>query len=241
MSNEATTLNEELIKEMANAGVIYGHKRTKTHPRMKPYIGGARNEIEFIEPEASFSSLEKAVEFMKEKLRGGGLALLLGTAPAAKNAILAFADEFKYPYVVRRWLGGTLTNFKVINQRLNYYLDLRAKKESGELIKYTKKEQHLFTEKINKLSQFFEGLINLKRLPDILFIVDVEAHATAVREARRLKIPIVAILDTDDDPALVDYPIFANDHAKLSIEWVVEKIKKALATVDLKNGNNDLE
>lgn len=231
---ENTVLNEDLIKEMSNLGVFYGHKHTKTNPRMRPFIGAAKNEIEFIEPEATLKSLDEAIAFMKEKVENGGLPLLVGTMPAAKDAVSDLAKEFNWPYVINRWLGGTLTNFKVINQRLAYYQELKANKESGELGKYTKKEQHLFTEKIDKLARFFDGLANLNKLPDFLFIVDTELHHTAVREARRLKIPIVAILDTDDDPALVDYPIFANDHAKSSIDWVINRIKKSLANVKIK-------
>jgi len=227
-------LNEDLIKEMSGLGVFYGHKRTKTNPRMRPYIGVTKNEIEFIEPEATLKSLDEAIGFMKEKIENGGFPLLVGTMPMAKGAILDFAKEFNWPYVINRWLGGTLTNFKVISQRLAYYQELKANKESGEFGKYTKKEQHLFTEKINKLSKFFDGLVNLKRLPDFLFIVDTELHGTAVREARRLNVPIVAILDTDDDPTFVNYPIFANDHAKSSVDWVIQRIKKSLANVKIK-------
>lgn len=220
----ATILNEEIISEMAKAGVIYGHKKSKTHPQMRPYIAGTRNEIEFIDPAATLSSLQKAIEFLKEKIRAGGLVLLVGTSPAAKNAIEEFAREFKFPYVTTRWLGGTLTNFKVLNDRKIYYETLKVRKEKGELAKYTKKEQLKFNKEIAKLSRNFDGLANLSKIPDVLFIVDIDEQRTAVREARRMHIPIVALVDTDDNVSLVDYPIFANDHAKSSIEWAIGKI-----------------
>jgi len=221
-------ITDELIKEMANLGVIFGHKKSKTHPRMRPYIGLSRNEIEILDPQATLTSLAKAIEFMKEKIKSGGLIISVGTLPAMREAIKEFSVKFNLPYVTTRWLGGTLTNFKVIGQRLAYYQDLKAKKESGELGKYTKKEQLKFNEQIKKLSQVFDGLINLKRLPDAVFVVDIDEHDTAVREARRLNIPVIAVIDSDDDPELVDYPVFASDHTKSSIEWIMAKIKEGI-------------
>lgn len=217
-------LNAEIVKEMANMGVIFGHKKSKTHPKMKPFIGGQRNEIALIDPEATLDGLDKAISFLNERIAQSGLILLVGTSSAAKDGIKNFASEFKFPYVISRWLGGTLTNFKMINQRQIYYQELKAKKESGEFSKYTKKEQLQFNEQIKKMANFFDGLENLKRIPDGIFIVDIKEHETALREARQLGIPIIAIVDTDDDPTLVNYPIFASDRAKPSIEWVIGKI-----------------
>jgi len=225
---DTTDLNEELIKEMAGAGVLYGHKRTKTHPKMKPFIALTRNDIEMIDPEATISSLEKAIVVLNEKIKSGGLILIVGTIPPAKEAVLKFAEEFNFPFVINRWLGGTLTNFKVISNRGIQYQDLKSQKEKNELAKYTKKEQHRLSEKINKLSRNFEGLIKLGKVPDVLFVVDPEVHDTAVREAKRLKIPIVAILDSNDNPSQIDYPIFGNDHAKLSIDWIFARILEGL-------------
>ncbi|MDI6820624.1 MAG: 30S ribosomal protein S2 [Patescibacteria group bacterium] len=221
-------LTNEIVTEMAQSGVIFGHKKSRTHPRMKPFIGGIRNEIELIDPQATFDSLNKAIGFLKEKVKAGGLVLAVGTQAAAKDGVKEFASEFKFPYVIKRWLGGTMTNFKVITDRLKYYEDLRSKKERGELVKYTKKEQLEFSKEISKLSESFDGLANLKKIPDALFVVDIQVHETAVREAKKINIPVVAILDTDDNPDLVKYPIFANDHTKMSIEWVMKKVKSEL-------------
>lgn len=225
------TLNEELVAEMAKAGIFYGHKKTMTHPRMKPFLGGRRNEIDIMNPEETLKSLAKATEFLKETLKQGGLILWVGTTPAAKAAVKEIAEELKAPYVAFRWLGGILTNFKVISQRLNYFLDLKSKQAKGELAKYTKKEQLEFAKEAQKMKRIFDGLAPLTRLPAAVFIVDAGEHQTAVREARRLKIPIVAIVDSNDDPALVDYPIFANDHAKASIEWVIGRIREGIKTL----------
>ena len=152
MANE--TINEDLVQEMAKVGIFYGHKKTKTHPRMKPYIGGRRNEIELLDPEIVLDSLDKAGKFLKEKLAPGGLVLLVGTKPAAKESVKSLAEELKMPYVVFRWLGGTLTNFKNINQRSTYYQDMKGKIEREELTKYTKKEQLDFAKENAKMSRY---------------------------------------------------------------------------------------
>ncbi|MGC9610875.1 MAG: 30S ribosomal protein S2 [Minisyncoccia bacterium] len=222
------TINNDLIQEMAKAGVFYGHKKTKTNPKMKPYIGGRRNEIELLDPETVLKSLEQATGFLKEKFALGGLVLLTGTKPAAKEAIKSLAEETNMPFVIFRWLGGTLTNFKVISQRSNYYQDMKIKIEKGELTKYTKKEQLEFAKESAKMSRFFDGLKNLNRLPDAVLLVDPVESETAVAEAKRLHIPIVAIMDTNDDPTGIDYPIFANDHTKSSVDWIFAKIREAI-------------
>ncbi|MGC9603479.1 MAG: 30S ribosomal protein S2 [Minisyncoccia bacterium] len=224
----AETIDNDLVLEMAKVGLFYGHNKTKTNPRMKPYIGGRRNEIELLDPEVVLSSLEKAGQFLKEKLAPGGLVLFVGTKPAAKDSVKAFAEELKMPYVVFRWLGGTLTNFKVLNQRSNYYQDLKSKIEKGELAKYTKKEQLDFAKESAKMSRSFDSLKNLNRLPDAVFAVDPEESKTAVAEARKMNIPVIAIMDTNDDPAPIGYPIFANDHTKSSVDWIFARIKEAI-------------
>jgi small subunit ribosomal protein S2 len=222
------TINDELVSEMAKAGIFYGHKKTKTHPRMKPYIGGRRNEIELLDPEVVLSTLDKAGQFLKEKLGPGGLVLFVGTKSAAKEAVKSLAEELKMPYVVFRWLGGTLTNFKAISQRSNYYQDMKGKIERGELGKYTKKEQLDFVKESAKMSRSFDSLALLNRLPDAVFVVDPAENATAVAEARKLKIPVIAVMDTNDDPKGMEYPIFANDHTKSSIEWIFGRIREAI-------------
>ncbi len=217
--------DQDKIVEMAQFGIFYGHKKTKTHPQMKKFIGGRRNEIELLDPEATVQSFNKTAEFLKEKLQSGGLVLFVGTQAPAKESIKTIAEELSMPYVDFRWLGGTLTNFAVIRKRMDYYENLKSKMESGELAKYTKKEQLQFSKEIGKLSRNFEGLKKLTRLPDAIFLVDSVLHNTAVAEANKLHIPVVAIMDTDDDPDLVKHPIFANDHAKASVEWILSALR----------------
>lgn len=223
-----TEIDQNTILELANTGVIYGHKKSKTHPRMKGFIGAQRNEIEILKPELVLRRLEKAVEFLKAKREAGGTFLLVGTQVSAHEALKKLVDMFGFPYITTRWLGGTLTNWSVVKDRVKYYLDLKEKKERGELAKYTKKEQVDFSKELEKLRQKFEGLVNMKKLPDALIVIDPKTHETAVREAKMTNIPIVAIMDTNDDPAEIEYPIIANDHAKTSINWIIDKIIKGL-------------
>lgn len=221
-------ITSELVAELVTAGVLTGHKRSKTHPRMRQHIALNRNEIELLDPESTITSLDAAVKFIAEKLGTDGLLMVVGTTAPAREAVKAFARDLKYPYVVTRWLGGTLTNFKVISERIRYYVDLRDKKEKGELSKYTKKEQLKFSEEIGKMSVTFDGLLKLTRTPNVLLVIDPKEHMTAIKEAVRLNIPVVAIMDTNDDPKLVTKPIFANDHARDSISWIITKIQEGL-------------
>lgn len=234
-----TVIDEEVLKELAELGVIYGHKKSKTHPLMKPLVIDNRNEIELLDPEAVVSSLNKGADFLKEKAKGGGLLLFVGTTPVAKSSVKALAEEFNFPYVVSRWLGGTITNFKTIYKRISYYEDLKNKKEKGELAKYTKKEQLNFSKEIEKMREKFEGLVRLTRTPDVLFVIDIKEHETAVREANHLGVPIVAIVDNDDDPSIVQYPIYASDHTKKSIEWIIGKVREALRESKVQEVKNE--
>ncbi len=221
-------LDENIVKEMVQEGVLFGHKRSKTHPKMKPHIGGTKNELELLNPDSVDASLSKAAELMKEKKAAGALFLFTGTRPAAKRLIQEFAEELKAPYVVTRWLGGTITNFSVIQKRIAYYEELKEKQAKGGFEKYTKNEQRKFTEQIAKMREHFEGLRSLTKVPDVLFFVDASSSETAIREARKAKVATVGILDTNDDPTLIDYPIFANDHGVKSVAWVLNRIREAL-------------
>lgn len=227
MSKEKELTNE-IVSELVTAGVVVGHKRSKTHPKMKAYVAMTRNDIDYIDPEKTLESIDEAVKFMNDRLGPDDFVLCAASTVPAHEAILAFTKKFNFPYVITRWLGGTLTNFKVISERMRYYVELKAKKEKGELEKYTKKEQMKFSEEISKLSVSFDGLLRMTKLPAVLFVVDPAANDTAVKEAIKLNIPVVAILDTNDDPRVVTKPIFANDHSRQSVAWVMRKIEEGL-------------
>lgn len=223
-------ITNELAIEMANHGVLFGHNKSKTHPKMKPYVGATKNEIEILKPEATLYSLHKAAEFLKEIVAKKGMVLIVGTNPSAKEAVLKLANKFEFPKVVNRWLGGTMTNFNIMKERLKYYQSLKLRKEKGELSKYTKKEQMGFSKELGKLSVKFDGLVKMERLPDAIFVVDIKTHAIAVREAIKANIPVIAIIDTNDNPQKISYPIIANDHSKTSVNWIVDKILEIIHT-----------
>lgn len=237
LNQTLNTTQDNVLKEMIEAGVCYGHRKTRTHPRMRPYIFSTRNNIELINLEATLVFLDKTKDFLKEKISQGASVLMVATQPAAQKIIEDFAQKYNFPYMTERWLGGILTNFKVINQRMAYYLDLKKKKEQGELDKYTKKEQLKINEELAKMGKAFSGLVSLNKLPDILFVVDAIEHQTAVREAHRLNIPIVAIMSTDCDLKAADYPIVANDHSRTSIEWIMKYLEPAFIKPEIQNAN----
>lgn len=222
---QGPSIDPLILDEMVKAGVLYGRKKSKTHPRMKDFILANRNGIEILDLPKTMQALEKAAEFLKEIAKKDGLTLVVGTKPVCQELAENFAKKFSMSFVVKRWLGGILTNFKTISKRIQYYMNLKADKASGKLGKYTKKEQVAFDKEIERLNGFFSGLERLTKLPDALVVIDVNEHLTAVREAKRLKIPVVAILSTDTDPEMVEYPIPANDNSKTSIAWILQKLE----------------
>ncbi len=220
--------NEILKKEMAEKGVIFGRKISKTHPEFKKHISGSRNNVALINFDSTIASLKCASDFLKEKIKSGGKVLFVGCLPAAKESVEETAIKFDCPYVVNRWIGGLLTNFKIIRKRIDYFLDLKKKRDSGKLEKYTKKEKIKLNKEIERMSSMFKGAEKMEKIPDVIFAVNIKEHSTAVKEARRLNMPIVAIVNTNVNPRLVDYPIFANDNAKASIAYILGKISEEI-------------
>lgn len=215
-----------ILKEMVEKGVMYGHKKTRTHPRFKPFIFTTRNGVEIIDLDKTRQYIEKAAEFLTKILAEKKTILLVGTQPASWEAIEKLSNKFNMPLIKNRWIGGLITNFKVIYQRLEYYRKIKSEMERGEFEKYTKKERVEISKKIAKLGILFNGLDKFTKLPDVILMVDptVKHHNTALLEAKIAKIPVIAIIDSDGDPERVDYPIPANDHAKMSIEWIVDQL-----------------
>lgn len=218
----------EIAEAMMKAGLIYGHKKSKTNPKFKPYIYTTRNGIEIIDVTQTLPAIHSATEFLSGILKNKGLVLIVATQPAAKEATLDLAKKFNFSYINDRWIGGLMTNFRVISKRIDYFKKTQEDMAKGEFEKYTKKERVMINRKIEKMKKMFSGLENLTKLPDLLFLVDlsIKGHNTALREAMRLNIPVMAIIDSDDNPDFVNYPIPANDHAKTSIDWIVKKIEE---------------
>ena len=216
------------VEAMLKAGVHLGHAKTKNHPSMQPYIFGVRNTISIIDLTKTKEKFAQALGFLKGVSSRNGLIILTGTRPAAKKIILEVAEKTKMPYFTERWIGGTLTNFKVISQRVEYMERLEKEKASGDFEKYTKKERMEKEEEIMRLRKIFDGLRTLKRLPDAVFIVDIIEDTTAVREARRMKIPIAALCDTNSPCDQVDYPIPSNDDSLPAVRYMVGRIGEAI-------------
>jgi len=210
--------------EMLKAGVHFGHKTTKWNPKMAPFIFGVRNDIHIIDLEKTILKLNEALVFVKKIAKAGGVIIFVGTKKQAKSYIKEIAIKANMPYVADRWIGGLLTNFSIISKQIRLMEQLEADLASGALDKYTKKERVMIEKKIKKLNQKFGGLRLLKKLPDAVFVIDINEDRIAVNEAREKNIPIIALADTNTDPGLATYPIPANDDALSSIKIIVNKI-----------------
>lgn len=216
------------LKEMAQAGLHFGHRTSRIHPKMESYLQGVRNTIHIIDLEKTKEKLEEALKFVQETISQGKNLLLVGTKIQAKNLIKDVARECGLPYISERWLGGTFTNFETIKKRIEYLKELERKKDAGELEKYTKMERARIDQRIRKMEIKFGGIKNLTRLPDAIFILDIKKDALAVKEARRMEVKVIGVCDTNTDPTPIDYPIPANDDAVSSVKYILEKVKEAI-------------
>lgn len=214
--------------EMLEAGVHLGHLRSKRHPAMAPYVWGIRSNVEIIDLMKTKEKLVAALAFLKKLAEEGKMILLVGTRPSAKGIIRQTAEELGYPYVDQRWVGGTMTNFRVIRKRIETLEGLEHEKASGGFEKYTKKEQLELEKDMVRLVQNFDGLRRLTKSPDALVIVDISHDKIALAEAMRTGIPVVALTDTNTDPRLVAYPIPANDDARPAVIYMLNRMKAAI-------------
>jgi len=213
---------------MLAAGVHLGHSRRKHNPGMAPYVWGVRASVEIIDLTKTKEKLAVALAFLGQAAREGKLLLFVGTRPSVRSILRQAAEELGSPYVDQRWIGGTLTNFKVISKRIETLETLEAERVSGGWEKYTKKEQLMREREIERLRANFDGLRRMRKLPQVLVIVDIQHDDLALREARRLGIPVVALTDTNSDPRLVDYPIPANDDARSAVAYMLTRMTAAI-------------
>lgn len=227
-ANTQPIISEELAKEMFKAGVFFGHKKSNRHPKMNQYIYGLRNNIQIIDLEKTIEGLQAASEFIAETVKKGGKILFVGIRPQCQKIIEETAKTCKMPYASLRWIGGLLTNFKTIRKRIEYFIDLEKKRDAGELKKYTKKEQKKIDKDIEKLKKNYQGLRDLDKLPDAVFVLGVKGHITPIREAKRKKIPVISLVDTDSDPSLIDYVIPSNDEAISALSFMLKKIEEVI-------------
>ncbi len=225
-------------KEMLEAGIYFGHKTTKTHPKMMPYIAGVKNTVHIIDIRKSAQKLEKALKFIQELIFSQKTLLLVGTKIQFKKMIKDVAEECGLFYVNERWIGGTLTNFKEISKRIKYFKDIEKKKQEGQLEKYTKKERTEFDKELQRLVKKFEGIKQMDHLPDAIFVLDMKKDSLAIKEAKMINIPVIGIADTNVDPTLVDYVIPANDDAISSIKYILGKMTEVIKKAKLNTKDN---
>ncbi len=225
MSEKNTTLKSPSVVEMLEAGMHFGHRTFKWHPKMKPYIFEARKGIHIIDLEKTKVKLEEALALIARFASEGKIILFVGTKNQVKDPLEEAAKAMGMPYVSQHWLGGTLTNFSIIRNSIRLFQDLSEKKNSGKLEKYTKKERLNFDRRISKLSQTVGGLVGMNRTPDAIFIWDIKHEETALAEAKKKRIPIIAVCDTNVNPDGIDYVIPANDDASKAIVMIMKIIE----------------
>ncbi len=216
------------IQSLIDAGAHFGHQTRRWNPKMKPYIFGSRGDIYIIDLKQTLVDMDKAYTFVSNLARKGGTVLFVGTKKQAQEPIAEAANRCGMPYVNARWLGGMLTNFVTIRQRVVYMEDLEAQEADGRMALLPKKEQILKRKELAKLQTNLNGIRNMKKTPDAIFIIDTCREEIAVNEARRLNIPIVGTLDTNCDPDDVDYGIPANDDAIRSVRLLCNFIADAV-------------
>lgn len=234
--NELASLS---MKELLEAGVHFGHPTRRWNPKMKRYIYGARNGIYIIDLHQTLKLFDEAQKFVQEIVANGGKVLFVGTKKQAEDAILEAAQRCRQYYVNARWLGGMLTNFRTIRDRVKRLAELNQMQATGVMDRLTKKEALLLLEERDKLEKNLGGIKEMTTLPDCLVVIDLKKEHIAVAEARRLEIPIVALVDTNCDPDEVDYVIPGNDDAIRAIKLITGKIADAI--VEIKQAEWDEE
>ncbi|MGB9598350.1 MAG: 30S ribosomal protein S2 [Minisyncoccales bacterium] len=216
------------IEEMQENNLQKGRIISKTNPKMRPFIGGVKTPFYLFNLEKTKEYFEKALLFLKTFYQERKKILVVETRPPFQELVKDFAQRLSLPYINFRFLGGTFTNFEVIKQRVEFFKKMEEEKNSQVWNKYTKKERALLEKKLEKLRKKFEGLKNLDSLPDVLFVLNTEKDILAIQEARRKKIKIVAVCDTNADPSLVDYPIPCSNNSLLALKYLLNKVQSFL-------------
>ncbi len=217
------------LKALLEAGAHFGHKTSRWHPAMREYIHSKRGDVHIIDLTKTAEALEAAMKFVESIAAKGQSVMFVATKRQAKDIVKATAESLDMPYVTERWLGGMLTNQNTISQRIKHLKDLETKMASGELAsRYNKLEVQRFQEEIDLMNVKFGGIKQMAKLPGAVFVVDVMEEINAINEANKLGIPIIAMVDTNADPRLVQYPIPSNDDAVKAIQLVCDKLAEAI-------------
>jgi len=222
-------VSSALVKQLVESGVHFGHRSSRWNPKMRPYIYARRNKIHIIDVRETIRGLLRAKKYLSNVSQHGSLVLFVGTKRQAGEALQKAADRCGMPYVNDRWLGGTLTNFRTIRSRLSRLEELETIREGDELNTYSKKMQSSLTREYRKMYRNLNGMRTMNRLPECMVVVDPKKEKNAVKEARKLGIATVALIDTDCDPDVVDLPIPGNDDSMRSIDLIINIIADSIA------------
>ena len=214
----------QLVKDLVDAGVHFGHRVSRWNPRMEPYIHGKRNMIHIIDVKETIKGLLRAKRLVQNVVASGKDVLFVGTKRQARHAVEEEAKRSGMHYVSERWLGGTLTNFRTIRARLNRLEELEKLWATGQIETYSKKMKATLQREMEKIKANLEGIRKMERMPGLMFIIDTRREHIAVKEARKLGVPTIALIDTDSDPELIDLPIPGNDDAMRAIEIIVREL-----------------
>lgn len=221
-------MSQELVKQLIEAGVHFGHRASRWNPKMRPYIYGRRNLIHIIDVRETIRGLIRARKYLSQVAAGGSLITFVGTKRQAAETVEREAARAGMPFVSDRWLGGTLTNFRTIRNRLVRLEDLERLRSGDELALYSKKMQSALNREYRKMFRNLNGLRTLNRLPECLVVIDPKKEKNAINEARKMGVTTVALIDTDSDPDVVDLPIPGNDDSIRSIEIVLQQLADAV-------------
>ena len=208
----------------------FGRKKTVFNPAMERYVFTVRDGICIIDLLKTQAQLNNSIEFLKKTINNGGLVLFVALTKQSSEKMKDLAGSLNMPYVIDRWLGGTLTNFKIMSDRIKKLEEMEQAQKSGELEKYTKKERTVFAKEFEKMQTKFGGLKTLTRIPDAIFVSSLKESELPVHEAKRMGVKIVSIANTDSDPDEIDYVIPANDRSKKSVDLILEAIKNELVS-----------
>src|SRR5437762_6716044 len=214
----------DLVKALVDAGVHFGHRVSRWNPKMEPYIHGKRNMIHIIDVKETVKGLLRAKRLIAQTIAGGKDVLFVGTKRQARHAIEEEAKRCGMHYVSERWLGGTLTNFRTIRARLSRLEELEKLWQTGQIETYSKKMKATLQREMEKIKTNLEGIRKMDRMPGVMFIIDTRREHIAVKEARKLGVPTIALIDTDSDPELIDLPIPGNDDAMRAVELIMKEL-----------------
>ncbi len=220
MKRMSKTANNEIsVEKMFEAGAHYGYSKTRRHPSVSSFIFTTKNKTDIIDLEKTEKMLKEACDFIKEMGARNKVVLFVGTKPEAREAIKMAAESINMPYVIERWIGGSLSNFTEIKKRIGELENYKIENEKGELEKYTKKERLMLSKKMEKLSKYYSGMLGMKKIPDALVIIDSKKESIAATEARKCNVPVVALSNTDSNIKGITYSVIANDASRQSVAY----------------------